>query len=133
MLQGFLLALTFTIGSCQFKSLELLSKKKMVNDLPCINNPDQLCEGCLLGKQFRKSFPQESHSRVQKPLELIHADVCGTIKPSSFGDRNYFLLFIDDFLRKTWVYFLKQKSEAFMPLRNTKQLSRKKVAMRSKP
>ncbi|KAL5745101.1 hypothetical protein ACOSP7_026247 [Xanthoceras sorbifolium] len=26
---------------------------------PCINHPDQLCEGCVLGKQFRNSFPKE--------------------------------------------------------------------------
>ena len=28
-------------------------------------------------------------------------------------NNNYFLLFIDDFSRKTWIYFLKQKSEVF--------------------
>ena len=37
----------------------------------------------------------------------------GPIKPSSIGKNNYFLLFIDDFSRKTWVYFLKHKFEAF--------------------
>ena len=52
------------LGHINFKSLELLSKKKTVNSLPCINYPDQLCEGYLLGKQFRKSFPHESHSRA---------------------------------------------------------------------
>lgn len=81
--------------------------------LPGINHLDQLCEGCLLGKQFRKSFPKESESRAKKPLELIHTDVCGPIKPGSLGNSNYFLLFIDDFSRKTWVYFLKQKLEVF--------------------
>lgn len=54
-----------------------------------------------------------SQTRAKKPLELIHTDVCGPIKPSSLGNNNYFLLFIDDFSRKTWVYFLKQKSEVF--------------------
>ena len=100
-------------GHLNFGGLELLSKKEMVKGLPCINHPDQLCEGCLLGKQFRKSFPKESESRAKKPLELIHTDVCGPIKPNSLGNSNYFLLFIDDFSRKTWVYFLKQKSEVF--------------------
>ena len=85
----------------------------MVRGLPNINQPEQLCEGCLLGKQFRKSFPKLSDTRAKKPLELIHADVCGPISPSSFGKSNYFLLFIDDFSRKTWVYFLKQISEVF--------------------
>ena len=100
-------------GHLNFGGLELLFKKNMVKGLPYINHPDQLCEGCLLGKQFRKSFPKESNSRAQKPLELIHTDVCGPFKPNSLGKSNYFLLFIDDFSRKTWVYFLKQKSEVF--------------------
>ncbi|KAH9671981.1 hypothetical protein KPL70_017541 [Citrus sinensis] len=70
-------------GHLNFGGLELLSKKNMVKGLPYINHPDQLCEGCLLGKQFRKSFPNESNSRAQKPLELIHTDVCGPFKPNS--------------------------------------------------
>ncbi|KAH9650285.1 hypothetical protein KPL70_026315 [Citrus sinensis] len=61
-------------GHLDFGGLELLFKKNMVKDLPYINYPDQLCEGYLLGKQFRKSFPKESNSRAQKPLELIHTD-----------------------------------------------------------
>ncbi|KAE8679159.1 Zinc ion binding, putative isoform 1 [Hibiscus syriacus] len=67
------------------RGLELLSKKEMVKGLPRINHPDQLCEGCLAGKQLRKSFPKESETRAKKPLELIHTDVCGPIKPSSLA------------------------------------------------
>ena len=66
------------------------------------------------------SFPKESNSRAKKPLELIHADVCGPIKPSSLGKNNYFLLFIDDFSRKTWVYFLKQKLKVFSAFKKFK-------------
>ncbi|KAL1549229.1 hypothetical protein AAHA92_17359 [Salvia divinorum] len=61
-------------GHLNFGSLKLLSNKEMVRGLPAIEHPDQLYEGCLLGKHFRKPFPKESHSRAQKPLELIHAD-----------------------------------------------------------
>jgi len=97
-------------GHLNFGSLSLMGKQNMVRSIPSINHPDQLCEGSLLGKQFRMSFPKESNSRAKKPLDLIHADVCGPIKPCSLGKNNYFFLFIDDFSRKTWVYFLKQKS-----------------------
>ncbi|KAE8735609.1 hypothetical protein F3Y22_tig00000340pilonHSYRG00771 [Hibiscus syriacus] len=123
-------------GHLNFGGLELLSKKEMVKGLPRINHPDQLCEGCLAGKQFRKSFPKESETRAKKPFELIHTDVCGSIKPSSLGNSNYFLLFIDDFSRKTWVYFLKQKSEVFEVFKKFKaaverESGRKIKAMRS--
>ncbi|KAE8657590.1 hypothetical protein F3Y22_tig00116989pilonHSYRG00496 [Hibiscus syriacus] len=123
-------------GHLNFGGLELLSKKKMVKGLPRINHPDHHCKGCLAGKQFRKSFPKELETRAKKPLELIHTDVCGPIKPSSLGNSNYFLLFIDDFSRKTWVYFLKQKSEVFEVFKKFKaaverESGRKIKAMRS--
>ncbi|KAL8152976.1 hypothetical protein V2J09_010736 [Rumex salicifolius] len=47
-------------GHLNFGSLEQLSKKEMVRGVLVIPQPDQLCTGCLLGKQFRKSFPKEA-------------------------------------------------------------------------
>ena len=40
----------------------------------------------------------------------------------SLGGSQYFLTFIDDFTRKTWVYFLKNKSEVFEKFQNFKAL-----------
>lgn len=116
-------------GHLNFDGLERLAKKEMVRGLPSINHPDQLCEGCLIGKQFRKSFPKESTTRATKPLELIHTDVCGPIKPNSFGKNKYFLLFIDDYSRKTWVYFLKEKSEVFENFKKFKALVEKESGL----
>jgi len=44
---------------------------------------------------------------------MVHTDICGPITPYSISKNRYFLFFIVDFSRKTWVYFLKEKSEAF--------------------
>ena len=108
------------LGHLNFDSLKLMSSKSMVKGMPPINQPNQLCEGCLLGKHSRNAFPKESMTRAKGPLQLIHADLCGPIIPSSFGKNKYFLLFIDDFSRKTWVYFLKEKSEAFVSFKKFK-------------
>ena len=43
----------------------------------------------------------------------MHADNCGPIQPISNSNKRYLITFIDDFSRKTWVYFLMEKSEAF--------------------
>ena len=48
----------------KFEGLKLLSKKNMVKGLPYINHPNKLCEKCLLGKQFKKMFPNESNTRA---------------------------------------------------------------------
>ncbi|KAL4297638.1 hypothetical protein GQ457_12G007010 [Hibiscus cannabinus] len=112
-------------GHLNFGALKMLGEKKMVNGIPTISHPNQLCEACLLGKHARSSFPKEATSRATEPLQLVHTDVCGPIKPLSFGKSRYFLLFIDDYSRKTWVYFLKQKSEAFGAFKNFKALVEK--------
>ena len=44
--------------------------------------------------------------------------------PYVTGNR-YFLLFVDDFSRKMWVYFLKQKSDAFPVFQQFKALVEK--------
>ena len=84
-----------------------------------------MCEACLLGKHERRSFPKETTSRTSKSLQLLPTDVCVPVDPPSFGKRKYFLLFIDDFSRKTWVYFLKQKSNVFVVFQNFKALGEK--------
>ncbi|XP_040934519.1 uncharacterized protein [Gossypium hirsutum] len=40
-------------GYLGFSGLKLLSKENMVNRLPKINPPDQLCKACIKGKQHR--------------------------------------------------------------------------------
>ncbi|KAK2981491.1 hypothetical protein RJ640_012248 [Escallonia rubra] len=71
------------LGHFNFGGLKLLSTKNMVKGLPSIDQPDELCEACLIGKQHRHSFLKESISRAKARLELIHIDVCGPIDPAS--------------------------------------------------
>nr|GFD31008.1 retrovirus-related Pol polyprotein from transposon TNT 1-94 [Tanacetum cinerariifolium] len=96
-----------------FKGLQLLNNKQMVSNLPIIESSEKVCEGCMAGKQTRKSFPVEKSKRAEDVLELVHADLCGPMKTESLAGSKYFLLFTDDFSRMSWVYFLKQKSESF--------------------
>lgn len=49
---------------------------------------------------------------ASRKLELIHSDIFGPIAPASNSNKRYFLSFIDDYSRRTWVYFLCEKSEA---------------------
>jgi len=38
-------------GHLNFQALRQLGQKEMVRGLPCINHVDQVCDGCLVGKQ----------------------------------------------------------------------------------
>ena len=100
-------------GHLYVNGLKLLKQKNMVYGLPNIENIDHVCEGCIYGKQHRANFPIKKSWRAKAPLELVHADICGPRRTSSLSGCKYFLLFVDDFSRMNWVYFLKFKSEAF--------------------
>lgn len=72
-----------------------------------------MCEGYLIGKQHRDAFPIGVTIRAQAPLKIIHTDLCGKLQSPSLDNSNYFLTFIDDFTKKSWIYLLKTKDEAF--------------------
>ena len=67
------------------------------------------------------SFPS-SAKRVKRILELVHSDVFGPVKVPSLGNSMYYVSFIDDFSRNTWIYFLKKKSEVFDKFKEFKAL-----------
>ena len=68
------------------------------------------CEYCVLGKQTRIQFGTAVH-QTKGILDYVHTDVWGPTKTTSFGGRNYFVSFIDDYSRHTWVYPLRRKDE----------------------
>lgn len=79
------------------------------------------CAECVLGKAHRKPFPSRE-SCSSKILELIHTDVCGPMQVKSFKGDLYFVTFIDDFSKKVYLYFLKQKNEVFETFKRFKTL-----------
>lgn len=92
----------------------------MVNELPSIQILKNLCMKCLIGKQHRDTMTKRSLWRELNKLQLVHADICGSIKPKSNSNKRYFLSFIDDFTRKTHTYFLHEKLEAFTTFKTIK-------------
>lgn len=85
-------------GHLHIKGLKVLRQKNMVIEVPPIEEIG-VCEGYILGKQSRHSFPSGKAWRASSPLELVHADVCGPMQTESLGGSSYFLLFVDDYTR----------------------------------
>lgn len=99
-------------GHLSFKGLRTLLYKRMVQGLPRLTAPSKVCYDCMVGKH-REIIPKKSLWRASQHLQLIHADICGPIKPESHSNKRYLINFINDYSRKTWKYFLTEKSEAF--------------------
>ncbi|RVW14603.1 Retrovirus-related Pol polyprotein from transposon RE1 [Vitis vinifera] len=109
-------------GHFNLKSLRFMQEAGMVEDMPEISVNAQTCESCELGKQQRQPFPQNMSKRATHKLELIHSDICGPMSTTSLSNNVYFALFIDDFSRMTWVYFLKTKSQVLSMFKSFKKM-----------
>lgn len=70
------------------------------------------CNSCKLGKSKILPFPTHTPNVVQ-PFDLIHSDVWGMAPVTSHANYKYFVTFIDDYSRFTWIYFLHSKDEVF--------------------
>jgi transposase InsO family protein len=98
------------LAHINYKALPYVSK--VVTGLPDFKvDHEGVCKGCAQGKNIKNPFPKsDSKARV---LELIHSDVCGPMPSTSLSGYVYYTSFIDDYSRKTWVYFWKSKDEVF--------------------
>lgn len=67
-------------------------------------------KACALSKSKKLSFSSSSSCRKQ-PLDLIHVDVWDPPILSNQGFK-YYILFVDDYSRYSWVFPMKLKFEA---------------------
>jgi hypothetical protein len=81
----------------------------------------ELCKGCALGKYTKTAFPS-SDNRAAGILDLIHYDVCGPMSSASLTGCVYYVIFIDDFSRKSWIFFMKTKGQVFNRFQEFKAL-----------
>ncbi|GJZ75101.1 retrovirus-related pol polyprotein from transposon TNT 1-94 [Tanacetum coccineum] len=73
---------------------------------------DHLCSACEQGKIHRKHHKSKTVFASNKPLYLLHMDLCGPMRVESINGKRYVLVVVDDYSRYTWVFFLHSKDEA---------------------
>jgi hypothetical protein len=102
------------------KGMQILHKRNFLPDLKQIDL--DFCEHCVYGKQKRVRFLRVGEEKKNERLDLVHIDVWGPTQVSSLGGSRYYVTFIDDATRKTWVYFIRQKSDVFDTFKKWKAL-----------
>nr|CAN78715.1 hypothetical protein VITISV_030863 [Vitis vinifera] len=94
---------------CPFNLISI--SKKMVPRFSTLSSLP--CESCQLGKHTRVSFPKRLNNRAKSPFELVHTDVWGPCRTASTLGFQYFVTFIDDYSRCTWLFLMKNRAKLF--------------------
>ncbi|KAJ9550150.1 hypothetical protein OSB04_014195 [Centaurea solstitialis] len=101
------------LSHLNFKGLNKLVIGNLAIGIPDLRfQQDHLCSACQLGKMKRVSHKSKIEHGTEKPLQLIHMDLCGPMRVQSINGKKYVLVMVDDYSRYTWVKFLRSKDEA---------------------
>ena len=79
-----------------------------------LNDREFHCDTCELAK----SHDSPSLNKSSEPFEVIHSDVWGPAKVPSISGARYFVTFIDECTRMTWVSLLIKKSDVCLAFQN---------------
>lgn len=80
------------------------------------------CEACKFEKSYKLPF-NLSVFHASKPLELVHTDLWGPFPVLSSNGYRYYIAFLDDYSRYTWIFPLTSKGNAFNVFDQTVQAS----------
>ncbi|KAK4415342.1 Retrovirus-related Pol polyprotein from transposon RE1 [Sesamum alatum] len=82
-----------------------------LNNISCAKESQlPVCNACRVAKSHQLPFTSSVH-RSSSPLELIFSDVWGPA-PHSVGGFKYYISFIDDFSKFSWIYLMHDRTEA---------------------
>ena len=98
----------------------LHSTKKLLLDPTQIHL--EFYENCVYGKQKRVRFLRVGKQKKSEKLDLVHTYVWGMDQVQSLSGSHYYVTFIDDVTRKTWVYCIRHKSDVFDTFKKYKAL-----------
>jgi hypothetical protein len=65
------------LGHLNFYHIIKLRNNGEVKDIPKISKPyDSVCKSCQIGKLTRIQFKYKNFPSTEKPLQLVHMDLC---------------------------------------------------------
>ncbi|CAD6342994.1 unnamed protein product [Miscanthus lutarioriparius] len=105
------------LGHMSHHGMAELMKRNLLDG--CTSSKIKFCEHCIFGKHKRVHFNTSVHT-TKGTLDYVHADLWGPSRKSSLGGARYMLTIIDDYSRRVWPYFLKQKNDTFAAFKDWK-------------
>ncbi|KAI9162620.1 hypothetical protein LWI28_029000 [Acer negundo] len=99
------------LGHMNFRDLRILDKFNVVHGLPMLGKKaNEVCGPCQQGKQTKSMHKKGKYLSTKEPMKLLYMDLMGLMQTESLGGKRYIFVYVDDFSRFTWTYFLIEKS-----------------------
>ncbi|RVX11422.1 Retrovirus-related Pol polyprotein from transposon TNT 1-94 [Vitis vinifera] len=101
-----IIMLHYRLGHPSFVYLAKLFPRLFINKNPASYH----CEICQFAKHTRTVYPQIPY-KPSTVFSLVHSDVWDPSRIKNISGTRWFVTFVDDHTRVTWVFLMKEKSE----------------------
>ncbi|KAJ9558092.1 hypothetical protein OSB04_012706 [Centaurea solstitialis] len=95
------------LGHLSHNRIKVLASSGLLGN---ISSESVSCLSCKLGKHHALPLDNNEFTSIL-PFDLIHSDVWGPTPYPSMGGAQYFVIFVDDHTRFTWIYLMKHRSK----------------------
>nr|GEV38084.1 copia protein [Tanacetum cinerariifolium] len=121
------------LSHLNFATINNLGKNNLVQGFPKMKfKKDHLCSACEQGKIHQKHHKSKTDFASNKPLYLLHMDMCGPMHVESINEKQYVLVVVDDYSRSFHKSSESFQEESFSSsLNDDVQLSSKEVGVPS--
>jgi transposase InsO family protein len=103
------------MGHISMQASEQMLKEGMIDGVEKKDGPTDIsCASCAHAKTTRKAVSTtKSEPRAKAIGDVIHLDLWGPAQVQTPSHKEYYIQFIDDYSRYTFLYLLRTKDEAF--------------------
>ncbi|GJV83577.1 retrovirus-related pol polyprotein from transposon TNT 1-94 [Tanacetum coccineum] len=95
---------------CRLGHPSIQSLKKLCPEFSHLSSLNY--DSCEYAKHQRVHLSPRVNKQAASPFELVHSDVWGLCPITSKSGFKYFVTFVNDYSRVTWLYLMKSRSEA---------------------
>ena len=113
-----------TVGTHQRNGTSFYAQQRYGDGFLNYSSKIDFYEHCVYGKQNCVSSPTRD-TRWKLILRLVHSDVFRSISVPSLGGSKYYVSFIDEFSRMTWLYFFEEEVGGICKVYRVQSSSRK--------
>ncbi|GJZ76640.1 retrovirus-related pol polyprotein from transposon TNT 1-94, partial [Tanacetum coccineum] len=94
------------LSQLNFRTINQHAKQGLVKGLPTLKYAkDHLCSTCQMGSKKESHKPKPEPSTNEK-LQILHMDLCGSMRMESINGKKYILVIVDDYSRFTKTHVL---------------------------
>lgn len=75
-----------------------------------------MCDACQKGKQIKIAHKRKNNVSTSTSLELLYMDLFDSSRYVSLNGSKYYFVILNDYIKDTWVFFLKHKDKTLETL-----------------